>query len=877
MIQLGDAIKFAELAWIVLDYGWSGDLKADRQYREFFEDVESLAQSLQHLTTVIEAARQSFASQRLEPPPPTFGWHRQSLLEIVGDFDATLRECDRLITDNKSYSTAPGPMRNLQWNAFVMPSVERLRRRILMHQSKLKHLLIPFEIDLKMRLHTDLTQRIDNMHEDVRNAQIDVRAIRRQMEALQRFLNPDSVLGTDPEPQEVTTSTLVIPSPVEERLEGMLSLHFRRFVDEDGTSALSDLADAFVRHLDNARSLESTGDALHEETEDTGNRYIRLLICQFLMSKMRASEDVLRAPTNSHWPNYVGSLDQELQKACRTFIRVNGPEFVPSNVDSLEIPEIWEEETPEPYVNVTKVPTAIDHILELDLVSDKPSRWRKVNLFRYRDGGDRSFRLDISGGNKGQPATETQPVKFDLESASLFPRYAHHTGKQPLEMMLKREEDLFPLEFLSRPDLYLFQQALTGYKVVDNYMSYEVTARFSTQSKPRKIEELAAVQLWLPSRLEGDPVSDGVGEEHVKQRDGYPPVRTGSSSITSIDQGSSLNMSYGIPRRPVAGKALPRRRDSVPVSNPEFAETRSAGRNNSTTTAGPSRTSLTSPMANLFSFPRRVSTGPGSASRPNENDQEPARVSRTGSLSSNSTSSTGNTQRVNGDRHGSFSALSVNTMATSMSAATAKTVSVSGHGNTASVGTLHCKPGEPMLVFFTQGNGTEAGGIVALPLEQRVAAKFNLCECTTRSDCRMTIIEAVTGSDILPITRLGGVVGAPKWWDILSLAEPMKSRRSSVELSGVKGEGSRAWERVFRVSMEFKSVDDRKSFAGNPCDCPRKMRGQVMACLKKGHRGHLGVVREVHRRQMVDWHEQRYGKQVNMVDKPQWQRPGSDW
>jgi hypothetical protein len=39
-------------------------------------------------------------------------------------------------------------------------------------------------------------------------------------------------------------------------------------------------------------------------------------------------------------------------------------------------------------------------------------------------------------------------------------------------MILVLGKDMHPLEFCQREDLYLFQQALTGYKVVDNYMEY---------------------------------------------------------------------------------------------------------------------------------------------------------------------------------------------------------------------------------------------------------------------------------------------------------------------------------------------------------------------------------------------------------------------
>lgn len=152
------------------------------------------------------------------------------------------------------------------------------------------------------------------MHEDVRHTQIDVRTIRRQMEALRRFFDPDALLETESGSQDETTSTILMPTSVSETLERMLSLHLDRYLDEDGTSALSDLADAFIRHLDVALPRSPNEETFAEENDSLVKQYIYLLICQFLMSKMEASEDVLQAPKDSHWPRYVSSLHQV--RAC---------------------------------------------------------------------------------------------------------------------------------------------------------------------------------------------------------------------------------------------------------------------------------------------------------------------------------------------------------------------------------------------------------------------------------------------------------------------------------------------------------------------------------------------------------------------------------
>jgi hypothetical protein len=185
---------------------------------------------------------------------------------------------------------------------------------------------------------------------------------------------------------------------------------------------------------------------------------------------------------------------------------------------------------------------------------------------------------------------------------------------------------------------------------------------------------------------------------------------------------------------------------------------------------------------------------------------------------------------------------------------------------------LHCKPSEPMLVLFTRDVKTGSHGIVAVSLDQRVTANYHACECTRMPNCRLTVIEK-TGNDgrsvgALPVLRLGGVQGNRPWWDILSLAESMKSRRSMNEASSSGDRRHRVWQRVIRVTMCFQTAAERSEFAGHPCTCTPRFEWQLMKCLLEGHRGRLGIIRENYRRDMVRWYDGRYRQRVNMVNKP---------
>lgn len=199
----------------------------------------------------------------------------------------------------------------------------------------------------------------------------------------------------------------------------------------------------------------------------------------------------------------------------------------------------------------------------------------------------------------------------------------------------------------------------------------------------------------------------------------------------------------------------------------------------------------------------------------------------------------------------------------------------------AAVGTLHCKPTEPVLVLFTRNPETGLHGIVAVSLDQRVGANYHGCRCTRMPACRVTAVEMGEngGGGPLPVLRLGGVEGGAARsvrWDILPLAEAMKGRRSAAGASGASGREGRAWRRVIRVTMCFETVDKRCEFGGLPCTCPARTEGELMECLVRGHRGRLGLLRESFRRETMEWYKRRYLHPVNVVDQPGQLGVGSD-
>ncbi|KAL6851392.1 hypothetical protein ACO1O0_008520 [Amphichorda felina] len=111
----------------------------------FGDDVSSLHDSLVRLESTITRAQTSLRSHGAQSTD-ILGGDRRSLTEIIGDYEATLGECHQLLANNHRYAQTTGPARNIDWNLNVMPQVEHLRGRIKMHNSRILHLLKPFEM-----------------------------------------------------------------------------------------------------------------------------------------------------------------------------------------------------------------------------------------------------------------------------------------------------------------------------------------------------------------------------------------------------------------------------------------------------------------------------------------------------------------------------------------------------------------------------------------------------------------------------------------------------------------------------------------------------------------------------------------------------------
>ncbi|KAK2616567.1 hypothetical protein QQS21_000390 [Conoideocrella luteorostrata] len=534
VIQVGDVIKFSEIAWTVWNYGWASERNAGDNYRAFGTDVRTLLAGLKKLENAVAEAQTSLHDHGARRND-ILGGDKTSLGEIIGDYEETLKECRKLLEKNHRYDQTTGPMRNIDWNINIMPQVEHLQRRIQMHNTRIQHVLRPFQIDLIRKIHEDLVRRLTSMHKDVLG-------IKRDFKTLLDKYYPEVAKEIEQQSKQELCS-LDIPGSLVGRLEEMFG---RRRLDQPRT--LQELTDCFLIHMKRSTVQLPLG------PENAGQYpsvacYVALLKCQVIMRRIKGSNELQNPPRISHWPGYIDFLEEasffscfsELSHQCSRF----RTELKAPNASHCEDEMLifWDEDERNVKKPRQTIGPPYDFLLEVPLVPeiDATTTWRMMRLSR-KTGSDHHFRIRDSWGNIDQPSTEEPTVvDFNIHTATLVPIYADPVTREegtlvPLEIILEDNDKNYKYCFRDLKDILLFQEAITGFKVVAGYTQPHTAAFFVRPGQEESFLENVTVQLWIPSSVKGYP--DNGDTNHRRPSSGSqssaPPTPYYQSRANSI-------------------------------------------------------------------------------------------------------------------------------------------------------------------------------------------------------------------------------------------------------------------------------------------------------------------------------------------------------
>ncbi|TKA23142.1 hypothetical protein B0A50_07172 [Salinomyces thailandicus] len=163
-----DIVKGIELAITIYQSGFVEENSANVRYSNFQKDINDFRELLERLSLSLQRAHDRYryrgpliSPQARDPLAEDFEQERRS---IVGNFVATLTECEALLEENKGYHVEAGqrstPLKNLQ---FVFTQQEQraddLRRRLHFHTEKIRFVIDRLQLDLL----TDLDAKVDDI------------------------------------------------------------------------------------------------------------------------------------------------------------------------------------------------------------------------------------------------------------------------------------------------------------------------------------------------------------------------------------------------------------------------------------------------------------------------------------------------------------------------------------------------------------------------------------------------------------------------------------------------------------------------------------------------------------------------------------------
>ncbi|KAH7324360.1 hypothetical protein B0I35DRAFT_349664 [Stachybotrys elegans] len=820
-LQAGDIINLAKIAWQVYEFGWAEEHNATKQYKEFGQDVRGLAESLDILDRVVLQATNSLRHQGLNNA--LVRWDRVSFAEIIGDYEGTLNECKKLLRDNARYRGGSGPGRNIEWNVMVQPTVERLRQRIALHNSKILHVMKPFEIDLLCRVrqdiyrvHHDLAQRITAVHSDLN------RLMGVLIPNLDQALNQQAM-------REV--HLLDIPIDVAERFR-MAALTDRPEYNSDDAFELSLLSDAFVLNYKRS-TVNFRGGRLISDRIPPVDQYLNLLKCVWLYKRMMISPNLEEAHPESHWPSFIKQLEDDVSSECARFNSdLVKPDLPLTPVLRGDMFTIWPEREPNQLVDVVTRDEMMEQILESPLQSVNSSVERSVKLLRRMGADGRRFRIIISGSEQsttGRPRQQSEVIDFDIGTVVINPQYALPTTAGLMkEILIHRDERIARLSFVTMEQVLKFQQAVTGYKPWVAYSQYNAMVSFVIgNAKP--IVEDACIQLWIPKPVDGSIVTNTDASAEAV------PISPSRSATTWTGMSTSPTSPRATMPSPFATPVNRRGSQAQPVpQQPRRSSTifsTSWPRRSSPTPLG------TSPPGALG----YLSPTPSRSSRPVQLPF-PSMHNFTGPSSLGTSS-----MPHHGSRSHSVSSI-VSTAPTSTSSGSdgqTKTIST----GTYTTGLLLRKPIKPMLVLYTQDQQGGNPAIVTVDIDEDTAVNPERCNCRRSArgggDCAIAALERFKGKADLAARRYEYKDGD---WNIAQLALNYPSSPSS--------ENTASWPGLKRLSLFFSQVQERERFGGSPgmCHCRNRTEGELSECLRAKHRGLLGEVAEHWRRQLQEYH-----------------------
>ena len=520
---------------------------------QFGRDISSLGSSLRRLESIIKNA---------EEQCPEKPWRREAdnttatilntLSEVAGDFNRTLHDCEKLLSDNSKFQrSATSFVDNVVWHSSTERVVNHLRQRVNFHLTKLNFIAKPFELQLLLGIHRELQQ------------------VKKDVAALKGVLIPDTTQSIQPTSPKSHDGRFHVFPDLDKRFEKALASKPDSVQVEDHLP-LKEGFDALVFHLASStvkfKPSPGPGQNIPEETQ-----FVNLLKSGWIMEKLKSSDYLQSVGSESLWADYIRELENEISDQLSRF---DSGELEPPTLDViLRLPNncfsIWVDEEPMPRPAVLAEQRPLEEkILELALPSPYDTRRSTLTVFRRSDVAFRLVSTTKDEQNKDFHSEESMDV--NMNSSRFIPAFATSHNGEPINnnvlLCNSQGQELKWHNFQDSSAVAAFQRALMGYRVSNHMPNISWHIEFSKFTK-KPISGKARLQFWqlkpLPNLLSS--VDATTSEGSGSSAGASPQSPTDSANLRRFWTSGTLALSGSSIAAPVTGS----RGDGIAMTRPE--------------------------------------------------------------------------------------------------------------------------------------------------------------------------------------------------------------------------------------------------------------------------------------------------------------------
>jgi hypothetical protein len=493
-LNAGDIVAGLRLAIQLHDYGFNQENAADVRYKNFRNDIfnfrhllEKLDQALQNAHRRYERSPHPTRIQAYSPLSEDFEGERKL---IVGNFEETLKACDKLLDENRKYrSKYSNVAENLRWHLSQQERrVDDLRTRLQFHSEKIRLVMDRLSINLL----TDIDAKVDDiLAMSEQNLQI-------SNEILHELVGFRSALFGHLSGHHIALSR---EAEISHRVSDMISLKFQEYLLIDAPPSIG-----------RGMPLEQGFDALFASFQQsissadcTPESYLSFLKTRWLLKCLSTSEEYRAARPGFYYKRAINQISQALK------VRMQQPGVLISYEESMliELPDthfrVWPPSDPVPAPQQSDPhPLMIraneEEVMRMTLDSDELRGSDTVTIFKSSEEHFRIIQETTLASRPDERILIPQPI-YTRED-KLIPRYALPMIDEPefeVAIFSRNEETLY--RFGTSEMLFRFQSALTGYEVSHDQQS--ILCQFSDEVS--YLDCKGRVQLWQEPIVLGNP------------------------------------------------------------------------------------------------------------------------------------------------------------------------------------------------------------------------------------------------------------------------------------------------------------------------------------------------------------------------------------